>query len=161
MKLKIDAEQLQRYLCFLGNFYSFLFCRTVFFLYFDLFFWNKKSSFLFYFEFFSETFSLYFGFFSETEEIVSQFLKNDICRRVSDGTLLVVVFVYFMRAGIVDYDPWTFFCFLYEIDQKFFSLLISCWFRFLANDCEEDNEEYKLEILAWVYGSAWRRYFKK
>ncbi|XP_069835050.1 speedy protein 1-A-like [Dendropsophus ebraccatus] len=70
---------------------------------------------------------------------INTFLAKDRCMRISDKYLLAMVLVY-LRRGHLRTE---------EYRRNFFPAL------FLANQLEEDEEDFRREIYAWTRGTTW------
>ncbi|XP_075719822.1 speedy protein 1-A-like [Rhinoderma darwinii] len=80
------------------------------------------------------------AFFSLLEdEHIRLFLARDSCMKISDKYLLAMVLEYFRRAGLSTK----------EYRKNFFPAL------FLANQFEEEEDDYRQEIYPWALGQKW------
>ncbi|XP_069806929.1 speedy protein 1-A-like [Dendropsophus ebraccatus] len=75
------------------------------------------------------------------DDYIRFFLARDGCKRISDKYLLAMVFAYFRRAGLSTE----------EYREYFFAAL------FLANQFEEEEEDFRAEIYPWALGHRWTK----
>ncbi|XP_068105599.1 speedy protein 1-B-like [Hyperolius riggenbachi] len=74
------------------------------------------------------------------EDYILQFLAWERCYKISDRYLLAVVLAYFLCAGLKTE----------EYGKYFFPAL------FLANQMEEEEPDFRVQIYPWALGSTWQ-----